>query len=130
MSLEAGDRGVPATQFAQRCPMASLQGRLSSDRAGRRRSAPRDTIRGMEFAEVVRRRRMVRHYSDRPLAPEVVKRVLASALPAPSAGFSQGWAFLALTDSVDRARFWPFVPTRVAQTPTMQDAPLVRFWWD
>jgi nitroreductase len=79
----------------------------------------------MEFAEVVRRRRMVRHYSDRPLAPEVVKRVLASALRAPSAGFSQGWAFLALTDSADRVRFWPFVPTRVAQTPTMQDAPLV-----
>jgi nitroreductase len=79
----------------------------------------------MEFAEVVRRRRMVRHYSDEPLAPEVVERILASALRAPSAGFSQGWAFLALTEPADRARFWPFVPTRVAQTPTMQNAPLV-----
>jgi len=59
------------------------------------------------------------------LAPEVTERVLASALRAPSAGFSQGWAFLALTDPADRARFWPFVPTRVEQTPTMQDAPLV-----
>jgi nitroreductase len=79
----------------------------------------------MEFAEVVRRRRMVRHYSDRPLSPEVVQRLLANALRAPSGGFSQGWAFLALTDPADRARFWPFVPTRVQQTPTMQDAPLV-----
>ena len=79
----------------------------------------------MEFAEIVRRRRMVRHYDDRPLAPEVVERLLASALRAPSAGFSQGWAFLALTDPADRRRFWPFVPTRVEQTPTMQDAPLV-----
>jgi nitroreductase len=79
----------------------------------------------MEFAEVIRRRRMVRHYSDRPLDPEVVKRVLASALRAPSAGFSQGWAFLALTKPADRARFWPFVPTRATQTPTMMDAPLV-----
>ncbi len=79
----------------------------------------------MDFDEVIRRRRMVRHYSDRPLAPEVVKRVLASALRAPSAGFSQGWAFLALTEPADRARFWPYVPTRVQQTPTMQDAPLV-----
>jgi nitroreductase len=79
----------------------------------------------MEFSEVVRRRRMIRHYSDRALAPEVIERVLASALRAPSAGFSQGWAFLALTDPADRARFWPFVPTRVEQTPTMQDAPLV-----
>lgn len=79
----------------------------------------------MEFSEVVRRRRMIRHYSSRALAPDVIERVLASALRAPSAGFSQGWAFLALTDPADRARFWPFVPTRVEQTPTMQDAPLV-----
>ncbi|HEX3424698.1 MAG TPA: nitroreductase family protein [Acidimicrobiales bacterium] len=79
----------------------------------------------MEFSEVVRRRRMIRHYRDQPLAPEVVERILANALRAPSAGFSQGWAFLALTEPADRARFWPFVPTRVEQTPTMQDAPLV-----
>ncbi|MET7741154.1 nitroreductase family protein [Streptomyces sp. NPDC005385] len=79
----------------------------------------------MEFSEVVRRRRMIRHYSDKPLTPEAVERVLASALRAPSAGFSQGWAFLALTEPADRARFWPFVPTRVEKTPTMQDAPLV-----
>jgi nitroreductase len=79
----------------------------------------------VEYADVIRRRRMVRHYSDRPLAAGVVERVLDSALRAPSAGFSQGWAFLALTEPADRARFWPFVPTRVAQTPTMQDAPLV-----
>lgn len=68
---------------------------------------------------------MVRHYSDRPLDPEVIERVLANALRAPSAGFSQGWAFLALTDPADRARFWPFIPTRVEKTPTMQYAPLV-----
>ena len=79
----------------------------------------------MEFSEVVRRRRMIRHYTDEPIAPEVVERILGNALRAPSAGFSQGWAFLALTEPEDRARFWPFVPTRVEQTPTMQDAPLV-----
>jgi nitroreductase len=79
----------------------------------------------MEFSEVVRRRRMIRHYSDRPLAPAVIERVLANALRAPSAGFAQGWAFLALTDAADRARFWPFAPDRVENTPTMQNAPLV-----
>lgn len=82
-------------------------------------------LHGMEFSEVVRRRRMVRHYSDKPLAPDVVERILSSALRAPSAGFSQGWAFLALTEPADRARFWPFVPTRAEKTPTMRDAPLV-----
>ena len=79
----------------------------------------------MEFTEVVRRRRMIRHYTDEPISEEVVERILASALRAPSAGFSQGWAFLALTAAEDRARFWPFVPTRVEQAATMQLAPLV-----
>lgn len=79
----------------------------------------------MELTEVLRRRRMIRHYTDAPLSPGTVDRVLAAALRAPSAGFSQGWAFLALTEPEDRAKFWPFVPTRVEQTPTMQDAPLV-----
>jgi nitroreductase len=79
----------------------------------------------MEFSEVVRRRRMIRHYTDEPIPPETVERILANALRAPSAGFSQGWAFLVLTEPEDRARFWPFVPTRVESTPTMQLAPLV-----
>jgi nitroreductase len=79
----------------------------------------------MEFSEVVRRRRMIRHYTGEGLAPDVVERILANALRAPSAGFSQGFAFLALTDPADRSRFWPYVPTRVEQTPTMQLAPLV-----
>jgi nitroreductase len=83
------------------------------------------SIEAVEFSEVVRRRRMVRHYSSGPLAPEVIERVLANALRAPSAGFAQGWAFLAITDPADRARFWPFVPDRVENTPTMQNAPLV-----
>ena len=79
----------------------------------------------MELREVLRRRRMVRHYTDQPLSDEVVERVLDAALRAPSAGFSQGWAFLALTDQADRQRFWEYVPTRRTQTPTMTDAPLV-----
>ena len=61
----------------------------------------------MEFAEVVRRRRMVRNYDpDRPVPPEVVDRLLEHAVRAPSAGFSQGWGFLVLEDPADRERFW------------------------
>ncbi len=79
----------------------------------------------MEFSEVVRRRRMIRSYSDRPIDPDAVERILASALRAPSGGFTQGWAFLALTEADDRRRFWPFVPVRAKKTPTMLKAPLV-----
>lgn len=60
----------------------------------------------MEFSEVVRRRRMVRHYADTPVAPALVDKMLAHATRAPSAGFSQGWAFLRLDTKVDVARFW------------------------
>lgn len=60
----------------------------------------------MEFAEVVRRRRMVRKYADTPVAPEVVDRMLEHATRAPSAGFSQGWAFLRLDTPEAIDRFW------------------------
>jgi nitroreductase len=79
----------------------------------------------MEYREVLRRRRMVRDYTDEPLDPELVERILASALRAPSGGFSQGWAFLALTEPADRERFWPFVPTSLEPAPGLRRAQLV-----
>ena len=51
----------------------------------------------MEFAEIVRRRRMVRHFSDQPVAPEVIDHVLDLAKQAPSAGFTQGQSFVVVT---------------------------------
>jgi nitroreductase len=38
--------------------------------------------------------------------PEVRERLLEHAIRAPSAGFSQGWAFLVLETAEDRERFW------------------------
>jgi nitroreductase len=61
----------------------------------------------VEFADAVRRRRMVRNYDpDRPVPAEVLDRLLGYAIRAPSAGFSQGWGFLVLTEPADRSRFW------------------------
>ncbi len=61
----------------------------------------------MELQEVLRRRRMVRAYdADRPVPPEVRERLLANAVRAPSAGFTQGWAFLVLEAPAERDRFW------------------------
>ncbi|WP_122818965.1 nitroreductase family protein [Nocardioides pantholopis] len=60
----------------------------------------------MEFTDVVRRRRMVRRYEPTPVDPAVVDRALANAVRAPSAGFSQGWAFVVLDTPADVARFW------------------------
>jgi nitroreductase len=60
----------------------------------------------MEFQDVVRRRRMVRRYASRPVDPAAVDRMLSNAVRAPSAGFSQGWAFLLLDTPEDLTRFW------------------------
>jgi len=60
----------------------------------------------MEFREVVRRRRMVRNYADTPVDPALVARMLDHATRAPSAGFSQGWAFVVLDTPDDVRRFW------------------------
>lgn len=60
----------------------------------------------MDFQEVVRRRRMVRNFEDRPVPPEVLGRILDNARRAPSAGFSQGWAFLVLEGRDETERFW------------------------
>jgi nitroreductase len=61
----------------------------------------------VEFAEVVRRRHMVRDYDpDRPVPAELRERLLEHAIRAPSAGFSQGWAFLVLESAEERDRFW------------------------
>ena len=55
---------------------------------------------------MIRRRRMVRSYDGRPLDPAVVDRLLAAAVRAPSAGFTQGWAFVVLEGPDQTERFW------------------------
>jgi nitroreductase len=77
----------------------------------------------MEFQEVVRLRRMVRTFTDEPVPQAALDRILGNALRGPSAGFSQGQAFLVLTDAADRERFWAVAGAAIA--PSAQTAPLV-----
>ncbi|MGH3446906.1 MAG: nitroreductase family protein [Nocardioidaceae bacterium] len=60
----------------------------------------------MEFQQVVDKRRMVRNFTPEAVDPGIIDRVLANASRAPSAGFSQGWAFLLLDTPEDVSRFW------------------------
>jgi nitroreductase len=65
----------------------------------------------MEFQDVVRRRRMVRKFSDEPVSEDSVRRIMRNALRGPSAGFSQGQAFLVLQGDdvrrfVDVVEYW------------------------
>lgn len=85
----------------------------------------------MELRDVIARRRMVRSFTDEPVPREAVDRMLAHAVRAPSAGFSQGWAFLVLDTPDDVARFWDATtPAGRAGTPDrwitgMRRAPVV-----
>ena len=85
----------------------------------------------MDFSSVLRGRRMVRRYTPEPIAPAVVDRMLAHAVRAPSAGFTQGWEFLVLEHPGDVEAFWSATtPPGQAAEPTswlrgMRTAPLI-----
>jgi nitroreductase len=74
----------------------------------------------MEFQDVVRKRKMVRTFEDRPIDPAVLERIIANAQRAPSAGYSQGWAFLVLNGKDETERYW---------STTMTPERRVEFGW-
>lgn len=57
----------------------------------------------MEFRELLRRRRMVRHYRPEPVPREVVERIVATVRRAPSAGYSQGQRLLVVMGDEGRS---------------------------
>src|SRR4051794_3157947 len=64
---------------------------------------------------------MVRDYDpDRPVPTAVRERLLEHAIRAPSAGFSQGWAFLVLEEPADRRRYWDVTTTAGPPDPWLQ----------
>ncbi len=56
---------------------------------------------------MLRKRRMIRAYDEaRPVPSDALEAVLAAALRAPSAGFTQGISFLVLSSATERETFW------------------------
>ena len=51
----------------------------------------------MEFDQVVRKRRMTRNFTNTPVPPEVLDRILDLARRGPSAGYTQGQDFVVVT---------------------------------
>src|SRR6185437_1085091 len=52
----------------------------------------------MEFRELLKRRRMVRHYESEPIARETLERITVTVRRAPSGGFSQGQRLLVVDE--------------------------------
>jgi nitroreductase len=76
----------------------------------------------MEFEDVVRRRHMVRTFTSDPVPQAALDRILDNAVRGPSAGFSQGQAFLVLTGE-ELPKFWAVAGAAVHESA--QTAPLV-----
>ena len=58
----------------------------------------------MEFNELLKQRRMVRHYAPDPVPRETLERIVRTVRRAPSGGFSQGQRLIVVTEAVTRAR--------------------------
>lgn len=72
---------------------------------------------------------MIRTFDDRPIDAAIVERLLTNAQRAPSAGFSQGWAFLVLEGREQTERYWEATMASDRRTgfgwPGMFNAPLL-----
>jgi nitroreductase len=82
----------------------------------------------VEFGDLLQQRRMVRAFDGRPIAPDVLERILDAAQRAPSAGNSQGWGFVVL-EGPDTSRFWDVTLPEARRTafkfPKLLDAPVI-----
>jgi nitroreductase len=58
----------------------------------------------MDFAELVRKRRTVRRFEDRPVDRSVLEEIARLAQRTPSAGFSQGQRLVIVTEPEQRRR--------------------------
>lgn len=52
----------------------------------------------MEFKDTILKRRMVRNFADKPVAPQTIERIVDLTRHAPSAGFTQGQSFIIVTN--------------------------------
>ena len=53
----------------------------------------------MELKEAILKRRMVRNFADKSIAPELIERIVDLTRHAPSAGFTQGQSFIVVTQA-------------------------------
>ena len=57
----------------------------------------------MDFTDLLKQRRMVRHYDPEPVPREKLERICRTVRRAPSGGFSQGQRLVVVTEAESRA---------------------------
>jgi len=58
----------------------------------------------VDFADLLKQRRMVRHYDTEPIPRDTLERIVRTVRRAPSGGFSQGQRLIVVTEADTRAR--------------------------
>lgn len=84
----------------------------------------------MDLDDVVRRRRMVRSFADRPLPAGLADRLVRSTLWAPSAGNTRGTAWVLLEGAEETWKYWLHATTSAWRAtsrrwPGLSRAPVV-----
>ncbi len=73
----------------------------------------------MDVLETIHTRRSIRKYRDRPVPEELIQKLLAAAMQAPSARNEQPWQFVVIDDRTMLAKIPEFMPNAAmaAQAP-------------
>lgn len=71
--------------------------------------------------KAIAERRDMRHFVPGPVAPELLKRLLAAAHQAPSVGFMQPWRFIRITDTQLRGQVRALVEQERVRTAQAMD---------
>ena len=64
----------------------------------------------MDTLDAIRSRRSIRTYRDQPVPEDLIRKLLAAAMQAPSARNQQPWQFIVIDDRAILAKIPPFMP--------------------
>ena len=64
----------------------------------------------MDALQAIHTRRSIRKYQDRPVSEDLVQKLLAAAMQAPSARNQQPWQFVVIDDRAILAKIPMFMP--------------------
>lgn len=74
----------------------------------------------MEFYEAVNRRRTVREFEDREIPPEIIKKIIAAGLKAPSNDHLRDWHFVIVTEKKKAAELLEPIPKGITEEELRQ----------
>ena len=77
----------------------------------------------MEFYEVIEKRRSIRQFEDKAIPTDMLERILAAGLQAPSSNHHRQWQLVTLTDKAvirELAKFIKPYPCRITEPKTPQ----------